>query len=249
MAFTQLTAPFRAVLIGAGGGLGQGFLRHLLHDPGLGQLIATTRHSDIPAHHPKLIKTRLDLEDETSIAATAGHIGKDGAPDLVIVASGLLHDPESGLMPEKSLRDLSAEKFARLFAVNTIGPALVAKHFLPLLPRDRRAIFAIISARVGSISDNRLGGWYAYRASKAAVNMVAKNAAIELGRRHKNAVIATLQPGTVDTALSKPFQGQVPDGGLFAPDQSAGKLLDVLDRLVPAQSGGFFDHGGNAIAF
>ena len=249
MAFTRLTPPFRAVLIGAGGGIGQGLLSHLLRDPGLGQLCATTRRTALHITHPKLIKTRLDLEDETSIAAAAGLIGKDGQPDLVIVASGLLHDRENALMPEKSLRDLSAEKFARLFAVNTIGPALVAKHFLPLLPRDRQAIFAIISARVGSISDNRLGGWYGYRASKAAVNMVAKNAAIELARKNKNAVIATLQPGTVDTDLSRPFQGQVPQGGLFTPDQAAGKLLDVLDRLSPAQSGGFFDHGGKAIAF
>ena len=249
MTFTRLTPPFRAALIGAGGGIGQGMLTHLLRDPGLGRLTATTRRSDLHITHPKLIKTRLDLEDETGIAAAANRLGEDGGLDLVIVASGLLHDRDGGLMPEKSLRDLSADKFARLFAVNTIGPALVAKHFLPLLPRDRPAIFAILSARVGSISDNRLGGWYAYRASKAAVNMVAKTAAIELARRNKNAVIATLQPGTVDTALSKPFQGQVPDGGLFTPDHAAGKLLDVLNQLGPAQSGGFFDHGGNAIPF
>ncbi|MEZ5744869.1 MAG: SDR family oxidoreductase [Sphingomonadaceae bacterium] len=136
---------------------------------------------------------------------------------------------------------------ADVFAVNTIGPALIAKHFLPLLPRDRRAIFAALSARVGSISDNRLGGWHSYRASKAALNMLVRNFAIEVGRNNREAVVVALHPGTVDTSLSDPFQSGVPDDKLFTPAFSAAKLLDVLSSLEPQDSGGHFDWAGKPV--
>ena len=135
----------------------------------------------------------------------------------------------------------------RSFAVNAIGPALAAKHFLPLLAEDRKSVFAALSARVGSISDNSLGGWHAYRASKAALNMILRNLAIELARRHDKAICVGLHPGTVDTGLSSPFQGSVPPGRLFSPAEAAGHLLKVVDGLSPADSGGHFAWDGRRI--
>lgn len=185
----------------------------------------------------------IDITDEASIAAAAGVITEP--LDLIIVATGMLHD--TLLQPEKSLRDLSSENFERVFQVNTIGPALVAKHFLPRLNRKNRAVFAALSARVGSIEDNRLGGWYAYRASKAALNMILKNASIEVARRNKHGIVVGLHPGTVESQLSQPFQANVPLGKLFSPDYSANKLLDVLEGLQPIDSGRVFDFAGTPI--
>jgi NAD(P)-dependent dehydrogenase (short-subunit alcohol dehydrogenase family) len=190
-------------------------------------------------HHTINYKSEASIEESSSLAS------KDLPLDMVIVASGILHNSE--LMPEKSLRELSAEKFRILFDANTILPALVAKHFLPKLNRDNRSIFAVLSARVGSISDNRLGGWYSYRASKAALNMVIKNAAIEIGRRNRQAIVVGLHPGTVDSNLSKPFQGNVPDGSLFTPDFTAKKLLEVLENLTQENSGKCFAWDGKEV--
>jgi NAD(P)-dependent dehydrogenase (short-subunit alcohol dehydrogenase family) len=164
---------------------------------------------------------------------------------MVIVATGILY--ENKIMPEKSLRDLSAEKFLRLFEVNTILPALVLKHFIPRLNRENRSVFAALSARVGSISDNKLGGWYAYRASKVALNMIIKNAAIEIHRKNKQAIIVGLHPGTVDSNLSKPFQSNVPDGKLFTPDYSVKMLLEVLSNLTSESSGRCFSWEGKEV--
>jgi len=194
---------------------------------------------------PGLTSHSIDYHDEASLAASAALAAREAPLDLVLVATGLLHDGAMG--PEKSLRDLSAEKFQHLFAVNSIVPALAAKHFLPKLNKDRRSVFAALSARVGSISDNHLGGWYAYRASKAALNMILKNAAIEVARRNKQAIIVGLHPGTVDSALSKPFQGNVAAGKLFTPAFSAQKLMAVLDSLTPDQSGQCFAWDGQEI--
>jgi NAD(P)-dependent dehydrogenase (short-subunit alcohol dehydrogenase family) len=163
----------------------------------------------------------------------------------VIVATGILY--ENTIMPEKSLRELSPEKFLRLFEVNTILPALIAKHFLPKLNKHNRSLFAALSARVGSISDNRLGGWYSYRASKSGLNMIIKNAAIEINRTNKQAVIVSLHPGTVNSKLSKPFQSNVPDGKLFTPDYSVKRLLEVLDNLTPESSGRCFSWDGKEV--
>ena len=163
----------------------------------------------------------------------------------MIVATGILFD--GNITPEKSLRELSAKKFLRLFEVNTILPALIAKHFLPKLNKQDRSIFAALSARVGSVSDNKLGGWYSYRASKSGLNMIIKNAAIEINRQNKNAIIVGLHPGTVDSNLSKPFQGNVPDGKLFTPDYSVKRLLDVLGNLTPESSGRCFSWDGKEV--
>lgn len=187
----------------------------------------------------------IDYSDESSIAAAANLASEHQPLDLVLVATGILHD--DSVTPEKSLRDLSAEKFQHVFAINTILPAIVAKHFLPKLAKDKKAVFAALSARVGSISDNHLGGWYSYRASKAALNMIIKTAAIEMGRLHKQAVVIGLHPGTVDSALSKPFQANVAKDKLFTPEHSARCLVNVLNQVSAADSGKCFAWDGQEI--
>ena len=222
-----------AVVIGAAGGLGRAVTR---------ALSASGRFATV--HALSRSETGLDLEDEPSIAATAARVADGPAPSLVFVARGVLHH---GFEPERSWRALEADHMLRDYRINAIGPALIAKHFLPLLPRDRPAIFAALSARVGSIGDNRLGGWHSYRASKAALNMLLRNLAIEAGRTHPLAVIAGLHPGTVDTDLSAPFQKGVKPDRLFTADHSAERLLAVIDGLTPADSGGVFAWDGQRI--
>jgi NAD(P)-dependent dehydrogenase (short-subunit alcohol dehydrogenase family) len=177
-----------------------------------------------------------DLTDESSIINACSILGTP--PDLVLVASGLLHDQSGAVMPEKTLRAIQPEAMARMFAVNTIGPVLIAKHWLPRLPKDRRAVFAVLSAR-GFNWRQPAGGWHGYRASKAALNMLIANFAIEMRRTHPLAVIVALHPGTVATGLSRPFQSGVAPGQLFSPETAAAHLLDVIDRLTPKDSGGF----------
>ncbi len=217
-----------AVVIGTSGGIGAAMADRLEGDPRFAVVHRLSRSG-----------TGFDLEDEPSIAQAAAQVAKGPVPTLVFVATGVLHH---GHEPERSYRAMTAEHLLRDYSVNAVGPALVAKHFVPLLPRDRRAVFAALSARVGSIGDNRLGGWHSYRASKAALNMILRNLAIELGRTHREAVVAGLHPGTVDTALSTPFQKGVPD--LFTPARSAAAMLAVLDGLTPTDSGGVFAWDG-----
>lgn len=225
----------QAVVIGASGGIG-GALADALEEEG----VAVTRFA-----RSMTGDAHLDLEDEASIASAAARIAKGPAPDLVIVATGLLHDTEHG--PEKAIDQLDPAWLARNFAVNAIGPALVAKHLLPLMPRTGKTLFAALSARVGSISDNRMGGWYGYRASKAALNQFIRTLSVEHKRRNDRSIIVALHPGTVDTALSKPFQGHVRPGGLFAPDRAAVQLLDVIDGLKAPDSGKLFDWEGKEV--
>ena len=231
-------------IIGSSGALGRAFLKHVSVMYPYAIIHACTRELPKENEH-NITYHKLDYDDEKDIADCAARISENLPLDLVIVSTGILHEDE--IKPEKSLRDLSSEKFHRLFAVNTILPALIAKHFLPKLNKGNRAVFAALSARVGSISDNQLGGWYAYRASKVALNMVVKNAAIEIGRRNKNAIIVGLHPGTVKSDLSKPFQANVPEDKLFTPAFSAGKLLEVLESLTSAQSGSCFDWDGQKV--
>jgi len=227
--------PQNIAVLGASGAIGSAFIRGLSNRHPNAHLFAFSRHGQ---HH-------IDYRCEDSIAQAAALAAKEKPLDLVIVANGLLHD--GTLMPEKSLRDLSADKFHRIFEVNTITPALIAKHFLPHLNKEQPSIFAALSARVGSISDNQLGGWYAYRASKAALNMIIKNSSIEVNRRNKQAIIVGLHPGTVDSDLSKPFQSNVIDGKLFTPDYAAEKLLDVLKSLSPEHTGRCFAWDGQEV--
>ncbi|MFC7737810.1 SDR family NAD(P)-dependent oxidoreductase [Roseomonas sp. GCM10028921] len=186
---------------------------------------------------------RLDLLDEASIAAAAARAG--AGLTLVIDATGFLHDGR--YRPEKALRQLDPAHMAHSFAVNATGPALLMKHFLPLLAREERAVFATLSARVGSIADNRLGGWYSYRAAKAALNQITRTAAIELARTHRHAVCVALHPGTVDTGLSGPFARSGLD--VQAPAEAASRLLSVIDALTPARTGLLLDHKGEEIPF
>ncbi len=220
-----------AAVIGAGGGIGAALAGHL---SGKGRtVIRIGRNQDV----------RLDLCDEATIAAAAASCG--AGLRLVIDATGFLHDAR--FQPEKSLRQLDPAHLAYSFAINAIGPAILMKHFLPLLAREERAVFATLSARVGSIADNRLGGWYAYRASKAALNQLMRTAAIELARTRPQAICVALHPGTVDTGLSRPFAKSGLD--VQTPAQAAARLLGVLERLTPAQTGMLFDHTGRPIAF
>jgi len=223
-----------AIVVGSSGGIGSALLARLSAQPRFSAVLGLGRRSSPP----------LDLTDEDSIVAAARHVaGLGGDVRLVIDASGILH--EEGLSPEKTWRELDPAQLARAFAVNAIGPALLMKHFLPLLPRQGRSVFATLSARVGSIGDNRLGGWYGYRASKAALNQFVRTAAIELGRRQPAALCVALHPGTVATSLSSPFVKAGLD--VQTPEQAAGRLLDVIDRLPPGSNGGFFDHRGDPV--
>lgn len=237
----------RAAVIGASGGIGTAMVDLLAADPAVAAVHACSRSGAIPAG-PKIRACHMDILNEDSIASAAATVG--GEPlHLVFVATGLLHDAARGLAPEKTWKALDPSAMASSFAVNTIGPALVAKHFLPRLDKERRSAFAAISARVGSISDNGLGGWYSYRASKAALNQVIKTSAIELGRRNPSALCVALHPGTVDTGLSHPFQRGVSAEKLFTPDYSARAMLGVLDGLDAKHSGGLFAWDGQQIPF
>lgn len=229
-----------AVIIGASGGIGRAMADALEDEGSFSQVIRLSRSADGPQH--------IDITDKASVQSAAAFVqSKLGtAPlGLIFVATGVLHEGEQG--PEKANSQIDPAWMLRNFAVNAVGPALVAKHFLPLLPRDNRAIFAALSARVGSIGDNRLGGWHSYRAAKAALNQIIRTMAIELARTHKRAICVGLHPGTVDSKLSQPFQGNVAPGQLFAPDRAAVQLLDVLDGLKPSDTGRCFAWDGAEI--
>ena len=243
---TSFPLPFHVALIGHSGGIGRALLTRLLKDPAVAGVTAGARRG-AGIVHAKLTEATLDIADEPSISEFAKRASQTGPLRLVVCATGLLHDGDA-FQPEKSLRALDAARLARGFAVNAIGPALVAKHFLPLFPRDGKCVFAALSARVGSISDNRLGGWYGYRASKAALNMLIKTLGIEIAPRWPEAICVGLHPGTVDTDLSQPFQRGVAAEKLFTPTQSAAHLLGVIDRLTPADSGRLFAWDGAEIA-
>ena len=235
----------RIAIIGASGGIGRAMCEKLETEQRVTRIYALSRSGKVPATS-KIIALSLDLRDEQTIAAAAKEIGSDGALDGVIVASGLLSDAASGLSPEKSLREQSLPAFEDVFAINTFGPAIVAKYFLPLLARKQRVVFAALSARVGSISDNRLGGWHAYRASKAALNMLVKNYALEMKRRNEDSIIVSLHPGTVATELSAPFAGGS-GRTVFSPAQSADYLWQVMTNLSAADTGKAFDWQGKEI--
>ncbi len=227
-----------AVIFGATGGIGAAVADALETDSRFDTVIRFSRSGDSPVP--------VDLTSEASIERAAAWMKGEGiSPSLIFIATGLLHDAERG--PEKSLRQLDADWLMQNYRVNAIGPALVAKYFLPLMDRTEISRFAALSARVGSISDNRLGGWYGYRASKAALNMMIRNLSIEWSRKNGRSIIVALHPGTVDTPLSAPFQSNVPAAKLFDSDYAARHLLDVLDRLEPADSGKIFAWDGAEI--
>lgn len=240
--------PVNACLFGGSGGIGAALAEALSCDPMIKTLFVGARNADAVARRQNIVPFAFDLLDENSISNATAAMGAAGPVHLAIVATGMLHDGDS-LQPERAARFQSAEAYARAFAVNATGPALVAKHVLPLLPRSGRCVFAALSARVGSIGDNRLGGWHAYRASKAALNMIIRNLAIEQARRNPDSILFCYHPGTVDTDLSRPFQSNVPNGQLFAPDRAAAHMLDVIDRVRAHDSGGLFAWDGSIIPY
>lgn len=235
----SFASPLRALVFGASGGIGGAMVRLLEAHPRVAEVCAASRQAISPWN--------FSLDDESSIARVAAAAAAGGPLDFVLVATGMLHSTDQ--QPEKSWRALEPQALARAFAINATGPALIAKHTLGLLRRDAKSVFACLSARVGSIEDNRLGGWHAYRASKAALNMLVRNFAIELRQRNPQAICVALHPGTVDSALSRPFQSAVPAAKLFTPERSARALLQVVDGLKPADSGRVWAWDGQAIPF
>ncbi len=234
-----------SVVIGASGGIGNAIAHELAKQPGtIYRCVRNTARIMSPLENS--ITLELDITSEPSVATAANRIARDGVLlDQVFVTTGILQDGD--IRPEKSLRQFEPDTFMQVMRINTLGPALVAKYFLPLVQRDSPAFFGALSARVGSIGDNRLGGWHSYRASKAALNMIIRNLAIEYRRSHPQLVIAGLHPGTVDTALSAPFQKNVPTDKLFSAERAATALLAVTKTLTPDHSGDCFAWDGTRI--
>lgn len=235
--------PRTAAVFGASGGIGRA-LCDALAARGATVVYAGSHRGEAP-EGGAIRPFEFDLLNETSIKAAADAMRAD-PPEWVIVASGVL-TLSDGTGPERTYKRIDPAAMAQVFALNTIGPTLIAKHILPLMPRGRRFVFAALSARVGSISDNRLGGWHSYRASKAALNMLIRNFALEMARTHPDGVVAGLHPGTVDSALSQPFQSGLADGQLTEPLQAAANLLGVLSGLGPEHSGRVFDFRGEEV--
>ena len=238
------TDPASAVVIGASGGIGRAIVEGLERDRRFTTVTALTRSGE-PV--PNASSTgRIDITDEHTVQKAAESVAQTGPVDLVFLATGILHRGQA-LQPEKSMRELSPAAMQEVFLLNSIGPVIVAKHFLPLMRKGHKSVFAALSARVGSIGDNRLGGWLSYRASKAALNMALKTLSIEQARRLPDCIVAGLHPGTVDTQLSKPFSKRVPAEKLFSPQQSATHLLEVIDQLDTHQSGQVIAWDGSRI--
>jgi NAD(P)-dependent dehydrogenase (short-subunit alcohol dehydrogenase family) len=235
--------PTSAVVVGASGGVGGALIRALAERADHAPIFALSRSGAAAAQGVRNLP--IDLGDEATIAAAAAAVGEAGPIGLVIVATGLLHG--AGVSPEKTVRALDPAAMASVFSVNTIGPALVAKHFVPLLARRGRCVFAALSARVGSIGDNRLGGWYAYRASKSALNQILRTLAIEVARSRPQAIVVGLHPGTVASGLSRPFRQDPTAEGVFSPEESAAHLLRVMDGLGADDTGGVFAWDGSPI--
>jgi NAD(P)-dependent dehydrogenase (short-subunit alcohol dehydrogenase family) len=242
---SKLEAPISAIIVGASGGLGNAFVRALLEEPSTQTVMAIARR-EVEWDDSRVVGVPMDIEDEASIERAAKLCAPLGPFNLLINAVGLLHGP-NGARPEKGLRDLSAARLAKLMAVNAIGPALVMKHFTGLMERDTPAIMASLSARVGSISDNQLGGWYGYRAAKAALHQFVRTSAVELAIKRPKLTCVALHPGTVRTDMSQPFLASYTANEIFAPDFAANSLLDVLADLTPANTGRVFAWDGQEI--
>jgi NAD(P)-dependent dehydrogenase (short-subunit alcohol dehydrogenase family) len=252
MAVFEAVESIQALVIGANRGIGLGFVQHLLQQPQVGQVFATHRQavtSELQAlaqatHRLQLVP--MDITAEAEITAGIAQIQQQtDRLHLVLYCVGLLHD--GALQPEKSLQQIQADYLLQYFQINSIGAVLVAKHLLPLLKHRDPSVYAAISAKVGSIGDNQLGGWYGYRASKAALNMLLHTTAIEYSRKSPRTIVALLHPGTTDTQLSQPFQRNVPPEKLFPVTRTVAQLMKVIESLELADSGQFFSWDGSTL--
>ena len=232
-------------IIGSSGAIGNSICEVLLNEYPIKKLYKFSRKIQTK-DTDKIKNIVIDIEDETSIKESVKHIPGDVKFDLIFVATGLLHN-ENEIFPEKSIKDINTDMFKKVLLVNAIGPALIGKYFIPLMKKDIKSVFAFLSAKVGSISDNKIGGWYSYRASKAALNQIIKNFSIEIRRNNNNAIFVGLQPGTVKSFLSKPFQKNKNKQTLFTPEDSAKKLLKVINSLDYEDSGKLFSWNGEEI--
>jgi NAD(P)-dependent dehydrogenase (short-subunit alcohol dehydrogenase family) len=231
-------------IIGSSGAIGRAFLDAYIADKEISNIYSISR-TEVESNDERIIHINIDVTDEVSVKAAASKIGENRL-DKLIVATGILHTELFG--PEKSIKDIEIENFVKIFSVNAFGPALIGKYFLPLMKKDKKSIAAFLSARVGSISENKLGGWYAYRASKSALNQIIKNFSIESKRTNPTGIIIGLQPGTVKSKLSKPFQKNVKKGKLLLPKDSVKSLIRVIESVMQNDSGKIFDWKGEEIA-
>lgn len=239
-----MTIKKNIVIVGATGAIGKAFLEHYVKDESVENVLAFSRKK-MSYENIKIKSFDLDIENQTSIEDAAQNI-KDYLIDTIIVATGILHSENFG--PEKSIREINYSTMAKVMAVNTIGPALIGRYFIPLLRKDTKSVLAFLSARVGSISDNKLGGWYSYRASKTALNQIIKNFSIELKRTNPKAVVLGLQPGTVDSNLSEPFKKNVTKDKLFSPEHSRELLSGVIEKVTIEDSGNLIAYNGEIIS-
>jgi NAD(P)-dependent dehydrogenase (short-subunit alcohol dehydrogenase family) len=232
-------------VIGSSGAIGNAISKILKDDETVNSIYNFSRSTSSNISE-KENSIYINIESEDSIKEAVQKIPQDLKFDLIFVATGILHNDDL-VYPEKSIRDISADKLKKVLMVNTVGPTLIGKYFIPFLNKDNKNVFAFLSARVGSISENKLGGWYSYRASKTALNQIVKNFSIEIKRSNPNSIFTVLQPGTVKSNLSKPFEKNVQPDQLFSPDYSAQRMLDVIDRLTPDDSGKFYAWNGEEI--
>ena len=231
-------------IIGSSGAIGRAFLDAYIADKEISNIYSISR-TEVESKDERIIHINIDVTDEVSVKAAASKIGENRL-DKLIVATGILHTELFG--PEKSIKDIKIENFVKIFSVNAFGPALIGKYFLPLMKKDKKSIAAFLSARVGSISENKLGGWYAYRASKSALNQIIKNFSIEAKRTNPTGIIIGLQPGTVKSKLSEPFQKNVKKGKLLLPKDSVKSLIRVIESVMQNDTGKIFDWKGEEIA-
>ena len=234
----------KVAVIGSSGAIGRAFVDHYINDLSINSIFSFSR-SSIGFDYNKVKHFSIDIENESSIENAAKSVEETNF-DEIIIASGLLHTNEFG--PEKSIKDLKADNILKVLNVNTVGPAIIGKYFLPLLNKDNKSVMAFLSARVGSISENKLGGWYAYRASKSALNQVIKTFSIELKRTNPKAIIIGLQPGTVDSELSAPFKRSVSNNKLFSAEYSVSQLIGVIERADESSSGNLISWDGEIIS-
>ena len=246
-----MTSCHTALVAGASRGIGLALVQQLLQDPGIQRVYATYRKNDtaealLAIDDERLRTLQVDVTNDEDLQRLAKNIRvNQDSPDFVINAAGILH--EGALQPEKSLNQCKQQTLGRVFQVNSIGPLMLARAMLPLMPKARPGHFAVLSAMVGSIGDNRLGGWYGYRASKAALNQFMKTLAVECCRSHPQLCITSIHPGTTDSDLSRPFQANVKPGKLYTPTQSADRILRVVNAGQAQDSGRFVNWDGRQI--